>query len=122
VTVSGGTAPYTSLTVTNFNASTTGLSPGALSASASAGTVTVNGSASGNGTASFTVNVTDSAGLTFSQVCSVGFSRTGDPAPQIDVEQPAGTPLVSGVSAVGMGSSGLGVAVAQTFTIRNVGN
>lgn len=44
-----------------------------------------------------------------------------DFAPAIQVEQPQGTPLSSGVSVVAYGSSQTGVTTDITFTIRNVG-
>jgi hypothetical protein len=62
ITVTGGTTPYTALTVTNFVGGTTGLTPAAFTTNLGAGTVTVAGTPTGPGPATFTVTVTDSAG------------------------------------------------------------
>jgi uncharacterized repeat protein (TIGR01451 family) len=68
ITVSGGTTPYTVLTVTGFSDGGTGLTSGNVTPSAPAtGTVTVSGTPTAAGTASFTVNVTDTAGATASK-------------------------------------------------------
>src|SRR5205085_9289287 len=58
ITVSGGTTPYTTFAVNGFNAGTTGLTSADFTTNASAGTITINGTPSGAGTASFTINVT----------------------------------------------------------------
>lgn len=42
-------------------------------------------------------------------------------APEIVVEQPAGTDLTDGVSAIDYGTVGIGVQTTKSFTIRNVG-
>ena len=60
LTVSGGTTPYTTFAASEFNAGTTGLTAGEITANASAGTFTINGTPTAAGTATFTVNVADS--------------------------------------------------------------
>ncbi len=67
ITVSGGTVPYVTFTVTNFNGGTTGLTTSSITTSASAGTITIAGTPTAAGSASFTVNITDSAGATLTQ-------------------------------------------------------
>jgi len=98
MTVTGGTGPYTSLSVTAFNAGTTGLA--SPSANLAAGTVTVNSIPSGAGTATFTVNVTDSGGATLSQSDSI----TVNPALEMT---PANLP---------QGTAG--IAYVQTITVQ----
>ena len=63
--VTGGTTPYTSLSISNFNAGTTGLTSTAITTN-TAGTVTLSGTPTAAGSLSFTVNVTDTAGATAS--------------------------------------------------------
>jgi M6 family metalloprotease-like protein len=43
------------------------------------------------------------------------------PAPEIRVEQPAGTPLTDGAATVSFTTTAVGVPVEKTFTVRNVG-
>ena len=62
VTVGNGTAPYTLLTVTSFNAGATGLT--APTVDAATGTVTFIGVPTGSGAVTFTVNAIDTAGST----------------------------------------------------------
>jgi len=65
ITVSGGTPPYTNVTVTAFKAGGTGLA--APTINAAAGTVTFNSTPAAAGTVTFTVNVTDTTGATLSR-------------------------------------------------------
>lgn len=69
ITVSGGTTPYTSLTVIAFNAGGTGLA--APTTNLAAGTVTISGTPTAGGTVTFTINVTDKLGLNTSQPYTV---------------------------------------------------
>jgi hypothetical protein len=80
LTVNGGTPPYQTLTITGFSAGTTGLTAAAVTANAAAGTVAITGTPTACGTFSFTVNVTDSAGVPLSQVYSVAVAP---PAPAL---------------------------------------
>ena len=70
-TVSGGTPPFTTFSVTDFGGGTTGLTAAALSVNAAAGTATVSGTPAAAGTVSFTLNVTDTAGATLANVYSI---------------------------------------------------
>ena len=79
ITVSGGTKPYTTFSVTAFSAGTTGLTAGDLTTDAAAGTVVLTGTPTTAGTASFTVNVTDTAGATLTK----GYTLTVNPVPSI---------------------------------------
>jgi len=74
-TVSGGTTPYPLFSVTGFSGGTTGLTAAAVSVNAAAGTVTVSGTPAASGTASFTLNVRDTAGA----ILTTGFAVTVDP-------------------------------------------
>jgi adhesin/invasin len=67
ITVSGGTQPFTTFSVTAFDGGTTGLTSSAVSTNAAAGTFTISGTPIAPGTVSFTVTVTDSAGATLTQ-------------------------------------------------------
>ena len=58
IIVSNGATPYTVLTVTGYNAGTTGLT--APTVNVAAGTVTFNSTPTATGTVTFTVNATDS--------------------------------------------------------------
>jgi len=89
VSVSGGTAPYTTFTASAFNGGTTGLTAAAITVNAAAGTATVSGTPAAAGTASFTLNVTDSAGATLTKAYGV----TVNPALNIShTISPAGLP------------------------------
>ena len=68
ITVSGGTKPYATLSISGFfSAGTTGLTAANLTTNAVAGTVTLSGTPSAAGTASFTVDVTDTGGATLNK-------------------------------------------------------
>ncbi len=78
-TITGGTAPYKSLTVTNFNGGTTGLTSDAVFTSAAAGTIRISGVPVALSTATFTITATDSANTTLvkNYTLSVGPAETG---------------------------------------------
>jgi hypothetical protein len=67
ITVTNGTTPYTTLNVTAFAPGTTGLTAANLTTNSGAGTVVLSGTPPASGTATFTVNVTDTAGATLSK-------------------------------------------------------
>ncbi len=71
ITATGGTLPYSILTVTGFSAGGTGLAASAISANPATGVVTINGTPTGVGTVMFTVNATDAVGATLSQTYSL---------------------------------------------------
>ncbi len=133
ITVSGGTTPYTTFSVTNFNGGTTGLTSSDISTSASAGTVTVNGTPSASGSASFTVNVTDTAGATLTQnytltVLNPTTTALTDSGPNpseggtavsfTTTVTPASGPAISGET-VNIEDASNGNAVVATPTITN---
>ncbi len=86
ITVSGGTTPYTTLAVANFDAGTTGLTAAAISASAAQGALTIAGVASAAGTVTFTVNVIDKAGANLTAT----FTITVRPAISVTPSLPSG--------------------------------
>jgi large repetitive protein len=67
INIIGGAMPYTVFTVTNFNAGTTGLTAGAITTVPAIGAFNINGLPTAAGVASFTINVTDSAGAAVTQ-------------------------------------------------------
>jgi hypothetical protein len=69
VTISGGTAPYTTFAVSAFNAGGTGIA--APTTNSGAGSVTFDSTPTATGTVTFTLNVTDSAGAVLTQNYSV---------------------------------------------------
>ena len=77
ITVSGGTKPYTTFTVTAFTAGTTGLTAGNLTADPLAGTVVLSGTPTATGTARFKVNVTDTAGATLTKTYTLKVGKAG---------------------------------------------
>ena len=101
ITVSGGTKPYTTLSVSGFSAGTTGLTAANLTTNAAAGTVVLNGTPTAAGTASFTVNVTDTPGDSLAKT----YTLTVNPALSI---APA---TLAGATA--------GTATNQTITVSN---
>ena len=71
ITVSGGTTPYATLTVTAFSGGGTGLTAAALTANSAAGTVTLSGTPTAAGTVTFTVNAIDAAGAVLTKTYTV---------------------------------------------------
>ena len=65
--VTGGTGTYTSLTLLNFSAGTTGLPSTALSKNTAAGTITINGMPTNGGTIALTAVAVDSLGAVVSK-------------------------------------------------------
>ena len=103
ITVSGGTTPNTTFTVTNFSDSGTGLTASEITATAAAGTVVIDGTPTGAGTASFTVNVTDTAGATLTQAytITVNLPLSSNPTPLTLAEATAGTAYTSTITVTG---------------------
>ena len=99
-TVTGGTTPYTTFTVTGFSGGTTGLTAAAVAANSAAGTVTVDGTPAAAGTVSFTLNVTDTAGATLTKSYSITV------APAVHIPPPTVTSPAS--SAIGATTATLG--------------
>jgi streptogramin lyase len=87
ITVVGGVLPFTTFNVTGFSAGGTGLIAGDITANATTGVFNVVGTPSAGGTATFTINVTDSAGTVVTQ----DYSITVNPALSITPSLPAGT-------------------------------
>ena len=75
VIVSGGTTPYTTLAVSGFDGGTTGLTSGSVTVNRLLGSLTVSGTPVAVGTASFTLNVTDSAGATLTNLYTITITR-----------------------------------------------
>ena len=87
INVIGGAMPYTTFAVTNFDAGTTGLTPGAITTLGAAGTFNIHGMPIAGGTVAFTVNVTDSAGITLTK----DYTITVNPPLVITPSLPQGT-------------------------------
>jgi streptogramin lyase len=87
INIIGGAMPYTVFTVTNFNAGTTGFTAGEITANSATGAFNVNGLPTAAGTASFTINVTDSAGTAVTQ----NYTIAVNPAFVITPSLPQGT-------------------------------
>ena len=107
ITVSGGTTPYTTFTVSGFNAGGTGLTSSEITVNASAGTIVVNGTPTAAGSASFTVNVIDTVGATLSQSYAITVQPeattttvTDSPNPSVVGQPVTFTAIVSGVAPV----------------------
>ena len=105
ITVSGGTTPYTTFTVSGFNAGGTGLTSSEITVNASAGTIVVNGTPTAAGSASFTVNVIDTVGATLSQSYAITVQPeattttvTDSPNPSVVGQPVTFTAIVSGVA------------------------
>ena len=71
ITVSDGSKPYTTFSISGFSAGTTGLTAANLTTDATAGTVVLSGTPRAAGTASFTVNVTDTVGAILAKTYSL---------------------------------------------------
>lgn len=80
-------------------------------------TVTFNPSAAGSRTAAIHIASNDSDENPF----DITLTGTGVAAPEIAVEQPAGTNLVDGTATVDYGSVNLGGNSVKTFTVKNTG-
>jgi hypothetical protein len=136
LTVTGGGVPYTSLTVTLFNAGTTGLTASNITVNVAAGTVTLNGMPLAAGTIKFTVNVVDSLGAALNQAYTVTINRAMTITPSLpqgtagalyqqaimvtDGSVPYTTFSVTGFSAGGTGLTAAAVvahAATGTFSI-----
>jgi streptogramin lyase len=87
ISVIGGAMPYNVFSVTNFNAGTTGMTPGSITANAAVGAFAINVIPAAAGTVTFTVNVTDSAGT----VATRNFTLVVNPALAITPSLPQGT-------------------------------
>ena len=127
-TFAGATLSYAA-GVSNATTAVT-VTPAAAQAGAN---VTVNGVALASGTTGSAVSlavgintiaivVTAQDGVT-TKTYTVAVTRAVPlpTSPRIVIEQPAGTGLTSGISAIGFGSSVVGVKVTRTFTLRNSG-
>lgn len=86
ITVSGGTKPYTTFNVSAFSAGGTGLTAANLSTDATAGTVALSGTPTAPGTASFNVNVIDTAGATLTKTYTL---TVGKAATEVSLTSPA---------------------------------
>ena len=100
LTVAGGTAPYTTIEVTSFDGGTTGLLAAGFTSNAAAGAIEFTGTPSAPGVASFTANVTDTAGATLAQnyTITVGSFVVGTPVlnPTTTIEGASTTFSLSG--------------------------
>jgi hypothetical protein len=122
ITVSGGTAPYTTFSVSGFSAGGTGLTSSALAADAKAETIVIDGTPTGPGSASFTVNVTDSAGATLSQSYAIAVNNVIQPPVVTAISPTSGstdggtTVTITGTGFTGATAVDFGGAAA-TFTV-----
>jgi hypothetical protein len=87
ITVSGGTTPYTTFKIDNFNAGGTGLTAQQIVVDASTGTIVINGTPVASGSASFTLNVVD----TIQATLSLGYTIAVNMRPSVSVVTPTGT-------------------------------
>jgi len=79
LTVGGGVKPFSTFSVTNFNDGGTGLTAAEITTNSGIGTITVNGTPSAAGAATFTVTVTDATQTTLID----NVTLTINPAPTI---------------------------------------
>jgi Cadherin-like domain/Cadherin-like beta sandwich domain len=77
-------------------------------------TVPVTGLTTG-GAYSFKAYATSGTGTGYTSVATFSY------APEIAVEQPAGTDLTSGTATVAFGNALIGTSIAKTFTVKNTG-
>jgi hypothetical protein len=87
ITVFGGTTPYTTFKIDNFNAGGTGLTAQQIVADASTGTIVINGTPVASGSASFTLSVIDTIGATLSQQYTIAVNMR----PSVSAVTPTGT-------------------------------
>ena len=73
LTVTGGTPPYNTFQVTNFNGGTTGLAASCVTTTAGSGTFTISGTASAAGVVSFSIQVVDSQQATLTKSYTINF-------------------------------------------------
>jgi large repetitive protein len=71
IAVIGSTTGFTLFSISDFSAGTTGLTLGAISTNPVAGTISINGTPTAAGTASFTITVANSAGNTLTQTLNI---------------------------------------------------
>lgn len=116
LTIRGGTTPYTTVTVTGFNAGGTGLTAAAFTTNATAGAVGISGTPGAAGTVTFTVNATDSAGATFSQQLSLMVNPPLSITPPTLPQTTAGTNYNQTLTIKG------GTTPYNTITINNFNN
>ena len=126
LTVSGGTTPYKTFTVTGFNAGTTSLNSSFVTINANAGTITLSGIPSATGSVSFTVDVSDSTGatLTTNYTLAVFGIQSAVASPDGVVLtfnapiDPATTVLYSSPGDTTLGPADITVVGATTGTVR----
>ncbi|MBN8458818.1 MAG: DUF2271 domain-containing protein [Verrucomicrobia bacterium] len=118
-----GTAALTGLAITKDGTHATDFSVGTLASTLAAGTTTtftVSFAPGGSGarTAAIHIASNDANENPF----DINLTGTGIAAPEIAVEQPAGTNLVDGTASVNFGSVTLGGSTPLVFTLRNTGS
>ena len=131
ITVSGGTTPYSTFSVTNFNGGSTGLTSSDIAANASGGTITITGTPTAAGSASFTANVVDSAGAQLTQNYSITVNpnsttttlTNNGPNPSLDGQSVsfavAVSPAVPNGETVSLEDASNGNAIIGTGTLSN---
>jgi hypothetical protein len=114
IAVSGGKSPYTSILVSGFSDSGTGLTAGEITANAAAGTVVIDGTPTGAGTATFTVTVKDSGGSTLSETYTVTVNPALSVFPTTLPQAVVGTAYTQTIDVDG------GTAPYTTFAVNNL--
>ena len=121
VALSLGAVSFSGANASNFTANTTGM-PAFLSAGDQT-TFTVTFAPSSAGAASATLSLVNSDTSGGEAPFLIALTGTGYvPQPEIAVEQPAGTNLVSGPATVAFGTAATGAAAVKTFTVKNTGD
>ena len=105
ITVTGGTAPFSTFSVSGFSGGGTGLTSSEITADAASGTIVIDGTPTAAGSASFMVNVTDSAGAKLTQSYTIVVNN-------VVVVQP---PVVTAITPTSGGTAG-GTTVTITGT------